>query len=276
MESFRGEIELSIELVPGGFVSHGAVRVSRDSSGKAIELHVTELPVGEFIDDFVKRVHERLWIGGGNQGGFVKTLENNSTPTLVDILIACDTALSDSEIVAKLGLARRFSLTNQVLHDAEGKLRRFDDPREIIEAHARQRLQCYERRRINLLTRLGAVIGEKTEQLRFVKLVAEGRVCLIKASSALRSDLVELGFSELKPGYSHLLSLPVSDLTSDRAQALQQQLAQLEAEHAELEATTPPQMWERDLVALEAAASKDEHAAEAVRPKLVPSHERRA
>ena len=257
---FRGEIEVVDD--GAAFVCRGAMRVeSRDpESGLAASVRVTELPVGgEFLDEFVKRVHDSLWAQGGGRGsGFVMSLENACTPGRVDILlrVAPESRLDDAAIFHALRLERRVSLRNLVLFDARGSLRKFGCALEVVRAHAEERLACYERRKSWQVADLSRELALRRAQLAFVRAALAREVDLFEHTDRVRTRLADLGFAEISAGFAHLLGMSVSQLTEDKASALAAGIRSSEAQLAALQRTTAADMWLDDLARLEEEAAR--------------------
>jgi hypothetical protein len=63
----------------------------------------------------------------------------------------------------------------------------------------------------------------------------------------IEEKLVERGYDRYENSYNYLLQLPISQLTEDKKESLEKEVATLENEIKKLEATSIVQIWEDEL-----------------------------
>jgi hypothetical protein len=138
-------------------------------------------------------------------------------------------------------------------------LRRWESAEEIVAYFCQRRLPLFAARRRAELDRLEREAREKRAMLRFVGLVVEGNAAqLFHAGADLSRELEWLGFDTTT--HDALLSVPLRACTAERRAALARQIAELDAEHERLLATTDVEMWLAELTALEAQLDKADKA----------------
>ncbi|KIY93608.1 DNA topoisomerase II [Monoraphidium neglectum] len=170
---FRGDVaEVPSKTAGKSYNISGTASQSGDHT-----IEITELPVrkwtqasGQLLD--YKEFLEALLKGDGSKGPkdddkkAAKGASAGGEPLLLDykehhtdttVHFSCDVVpakmpdLMAAGLEAKLKLSSKISTGNMMLFDAEGKIRRYESPEEILTEFFGMRLQYYERRRVALL-----------------------------------------------------------------------------------------------------------------------------
>ncbi|CAE7839448.1 top2 [Symbiodinium sp. CCMP2592] len=171
------------------------------------------------------------------------------------------------------------STTNMWLFDVDGKIQKYDNPEDIIQAFFPVRYQIYERRKAYLVDKLERELAVLSNKLRFVELVVGDRLdvekkrmvdlcgkmrklglehmCQIKGEGSVKVGTEE----EAGPdGFKYLLSMKLWSLTENKVE-------EGVAETPWPEGTSIEALWEADLQRLEHALDecdeKDRKEAEA-------------
>ena len=145
---------------PTTFASRGVATLTAEG------IEVSELPVGTWTADYKGWLLKQM-----DQGTacWDDVIERHTEATVRFLLTAKKTsqlaqlaqlgASSPSEMRSRLRLESSHSLSNAHAFDADGELRHFVSPHEIIELHAAARLDAYERRKAHQLSHLAADLG---------------------------------------------------------------------------------------------------------------------
>jgi len=214
--------------------------------------HVTELPVFTWTQDFKERV-ERLCVG---EDASVRQVQDKSTDTQVHFVVelsedaASRVASGTTTLVDMFGLRTTIHLTNMVLFDAGGRLRRYDTPAAIVAEFVPVRLRMYGVRQEHLLRKLELHLAVLEAKARFIALVVSGALVIARKSKpVLEAELLALGFPAAQGpgGYDHLLGLPLWHLTLERMQKLEGERDDARVELRTLASLTPTDLWLRDL-----------------------------
>lgn len=245
----------SIEVLNGRVVSRGLL--SR-LPGKAPQLHIAELPVGTWTDDFKEALEAFVERTPG-----VKGYSNASTDAAVSFTLTFQDAASLEAWLApaearegvtrleeelKLFSISDLSTTNMHLFDASGSIRKYADAREIVVDFYHTRLAAYERRRalqIEVLAHEALVLSEK---VRFLDLVVGGSLALNRFDSeSLDAELSAQRLVAFDGGYRYLTAMPMSAMTADKKRSLEAELRRTQARIEELQAADAAALWTRDL-----------------------------
>ena len=173
-----------------------------------------------------------------------------------------------------------------MLFDADGKIRRYDSPEEILLEFFELRLMYYERRRVSLLQDAEWEHARASNKIRFIRAVIDGSLVISnKKRAAVEAELEARGFERMaKKGakaeeadgaaaadgdegaeggadgaegakggaakgasYDYLLSMALWSLTYEKVAALQEEADAAAAEVARLSGADIRQMYMDDL-----------------------------
>ncbi|WIA35043.1 hypothetical protein OEZ86_003534 [Tetradesmus obliquus] len=181
---------------------------------------------------------------------------------------------------AKFKLSSKISTGNMMLFDAEGHIKRYDSPEDILREFFELRLQFYERRRVGLLQDAQWELMRASNKIRFIRAVISGELQLSNRKRAdIEGDLAAQGFDKMakskdaaaaaaaeaqddseeevgraaaaaaaiKESYDYLLSMAIYSLTWEKVQALTEEADAAAAEVARLETADICSMWADDL-----------------------------
>ncbi|GJW01568.1 DNA topoisomerase 2 [Tanacetum coccineum] len=190
----------------------------------------------------------------------------------------------------KFKLTTTLSTSNMHLFDANGVIKKYDTPEQILEDFFHLRLDFYEKRRTALLRELGKASLLLENKVRFIREVVEGTIVVSnKKKDDLYAELKIKGFtpfpketvleasiagavdhvgreevpageenpqgnaSKAVPGteYDYLLSMAIASLTYEKMQKLQQERDAKKKEFDELTNTLSKSLWLKDLDALD-------------------------
>ncbi|CAE7816482.1 TOP2A [Symbiodinium sp. CCMP2456] len=161
---------------------------------------ITELPVKRWTQDYREILEENLPKGEKKREG-PKLLEDyqeyHSEKSVHFVLSLSSEGQLHADKVFKLRSS--ISMNNMMLFDADGKIKKYDTPKDILQDFAQVRLKMYETRKAYLLARLTRECEVLSAKARFVKLVIEGRIVIRKRKIAdLAQDLRKHGFKALR------------------------------------------------------------------------------
>merc|ERR1711957_388386 len=189
--------------------------------------------------------------------------------------------------MGKLKLSTTINCWNMNLFDNDGRITKFSSPESIIKIFYVKRLQFYVLRKANLLKKMRREQLILSNKARFIEEVCNEELIVSNRKRAdilsnlkeadydlfpkekkdkIRSDETneEDGDSEndsedvavLAKGYEYLLGMKIWSLTFEKAEQLRKELLEKTQIVAVLEATTPEQIWETDLVDIEEALNE--------------------
>jgi DNA topoisomerase-2 len=230
-KGFKGTINKDSK---GDYIVKGVWKVEKG------EMTITELAVGTWTSDF------REWLDKLVTDGLIKDYSDTSTDTDVHIKVKLG---ESAEPVEKL-LVDKLKLTNMHAFNSKCVIHKYASPNEILHEFAHVRLELYVKRRDFLLKTLREKLPYHENVVRFIKQQCEPtpRPDLRRRTPEECEKLLTAEkFAKIKDGYDYLLDLPIKSLTLKNAQKHENDLEELKKKIAEIEKTTPKEMWVKEL-----------------------------
>ncbi|TKY49610.1 DNA topoisomerase 2 [Spatholobus suberectus] len=286
-KGFKGTIERSPK--EGGYIVNGLVEEINEQT-----FRITELPIRKWTQDY-KQFLESMTDGSPNvKDPLIEDFRQNGDDAIVDIEVRMK--LDKIAGIMQEGLLKKFKLTSSIstsnmhLFDAEGKIKKYDNPEQILEEFFPLRLEYYERRKKHILNNLERLLLVLDNKVRFILGVVSGEIIVSNRKKAdLLMELQQKGFTPMprkgksaepqvagandeeeqeddnnakeqetssvegakRGDYEYLLSMSIGTLTLESVQKLLAEKDEKEKELEILKATPSKSMWLNDLDELE-------------------------
>lgn len=269
----------------GSYIVSGKIERVDDET-----LHISELPIKSWTQDY-KSFLEKMMLGDDKKKleSEIKDFKENHTDTTVSFTITAKKELIDKFEKDKDGLEGKFKLrsrintTNMNVFDKHGRIVKFNSPEALMDSFFHVRLHYYGLRKEHLLEEMRREKRMLSNKARFVEEVCSGALVVSnRKRKDILNELKENGYeifakktnkmrpnqeseseeddendnesdSDLAKGYEYLLGMKIWSLTYEKAERLRQELAEKSKAVADLEATSPEQLWMNDLKDLEEA-----------------------
>jgi len=250
---FTGAIE---SLGKGSYYSWG--HWSETDNG----LEITELPIRKWTQDYKEFLHTMLPGSEKPSKISVQDVREHHTDTRVhfSVKMAPET-LADvkaNTVEDAFKLWGGINETNMVLFDSTGKINKYRNALEIVDAFAALRLKYYDRRRKYLIDKLTLERDLLSNRARFIHLIVTKKLNINNVKKAdVVKELTRLKFQkfgEVKPprtGFEYLLIMQIASLTKERKEELERMAKDKGAELEKVKRTSIQQMWLLDLDRLE-------------------------
>mmetsp|Transcript_49370 Transcript_49370/g.96846 ORF Transcript_49370/g.96846 Transcript_49370/m.96846 type:complete len:1225 (+) Transcript_49370:203-3877(+) len=242
-------------------------------------VRISELPIDTWIQDY-KLFLEKLV----EQGEIVDFKEHHCDDN-IDFVVEFEeeklasATNAEGGLLKKLKLCSSISTANMVLFDSKGDLKRYQNVTEIMKDFFDVRLQGYKDRKQYMTAKLSSQLAKLQNRARFIQAVVKGELSVTTKKAELLKKLEQQGYqsfaaSDTVPttetllcspqqqpnqekraaaGYNYLLSQPLWSLTTEKVQALKEEVIAKAASLAKLNATSIQQLWLSDLDVLETA-----------------------
>jgi DNA topoisomerase-2 len=269
-QGFTGRIDdISAPDAPAKYLIRGKYEVVATDT-----VHVTELPVGYWTEDF-KQYLESLQDTNGKKlfGGkpAIREYADMSTDTVVDFTVKFQKGLlmklqketkdmsENPEVIHSVdGIEKLLKLTttkyttNMHAFDHKECLKRYSSIYDIVDDHYKVRLDLYGVRRQAMIVRLERELAIITNKVWYIEGTLDDTIDLRRKSKeeirALLSSFDTFGDEDRK----YLTQMPMSSVSKESVERLNAEKEKKQTEHDDVVNTQPPQMWLRELVALEA------------------------
>nr|GEV89936.1 DNA topoisomerase 2 isoform X2 [Tanacetum cinerariifolium] len=193
---FKGIIQKTTSKETG-YTTIGIMEEKEDENA----LSVTELPVRRWTQEY-KEFLEAAAQEGKDKIPFIKdyTAHNDDTTVHFEIIMTEDqmnTARQEG-FLKKFKLTTTLSTSNMHLFDANGVIKKYDTPEQILEDFFHLRLDFYEKRKIALLRELEKASLLLENKVRFIREVVKGTIVVSnKKKDDLYAELKVKGFTPL-------------------------------------------------------------------------------
>ena len=261
---FRGSVKQGAE---NQFSAEG--RVSKTG---ALTYFIDELPVGKWTQEY------KLFLESLVEKGVLRDFREHHTDSRVSFTA---TAASEdrSKDLETEGLSSAFrlispiSVSNMVLFDTEGKLKKYSSASQVLLDFFQKRLQLYVDRKAHLVIKLRSELSRVSNVVRFILAVISGDIRIQNVQKAdVVKQLAEAGFEQAcssepsngqdggskEKSFGYLLSLTLWNLTSEKVEALEAEKKSRTEELEKVLQTTPKEMWTSDLDKLLSEIKREE------------------
>ncbi|KAK4218579.1 DNA topoisomerase 2 [Rhypophila decipiens] len=272
---FRGWKGTTEEEAPGRFKFNGIAEQDPQSPNEVV---VSELPVRLWTDDFKARLEDI--IRGEKSPSWIKDYKEFNDHKTVHFVIQMEekhmNAALQEGLLERFKLSKSMATTNLVAFNAQGQIRKYENPEQILEEFYTYRLAMYTERKQYWLKVYHADYRKLKNQYRFIQEIIDGKFVVSKKKKAVLVD--ELRAKKYEPfppqvdhkknkstdeelakeneeeeelgsarDYDYLLSMPLWSLTLERLEKLKNQIAAKKAEHDELDLLSEKDLWCKDL-----------------------------
>ena len=250
-DRFTGTIE---ETKAGVYTSKGVYTVKGNS------VHIREVGIGTWTDDYIEDAHKRLV-----ETGLVTKIINHSKEHIIHLELVFPREVlakrqQEGQLESLLKLTTTIRTTNMHLFNASGMLVKFATVHDIILAHAEERLRVNELKKTH---KIGALVGQLVltkQKLRFIQ--SEIRGDLVISSFATLQDiddeLLRCGYPKLGTqgrlaSFAYLLDMTIRCKTRVYVARLEDEIRSMEEELERTKRKTASQMWKDDILAFESS-----------------------
>ncbi|XP_054812803.1 DNA topoisomerase 2 [Prosopis cineraria] len=194
-KGFKGIIERSAK--EGGYIVNGMIEEEDEQI-----FRITELPIRRWTQDY-KQFLESVTDGTPNaKDTLIEDFRQNGDDATVNIEVRLKqdkiTAIMQEGLLKKLKLTGTISTSNMHLFDAEGKIKKYDAPEQILEEFFPLRLEYYERRKKYKLGNLERLLLVLDNKVRFILGVVSGEIVVSNRKKAdLLMELKKKGFTPM-------------------------------------------------------------------------------
>lgn len=211
-------------------------------------LTITELPIGTWTEPYKIFLEDTLV--NDKLKGFVSKIKNNSDEANVEFVIKFKhypfETKEDMEKIFQLN--SKININNMYLHDANGHIKKYSTPLEIVNEFYDLRLKFYQMRKENLIEKLKEEIKYLQTKLQFIQLVITDKNIFKLTDDKILNLLIrhKIINSESDP-IDYLLRMPFQSFTKEKVEELHKQIKNKSQELDLIRSVTIEQMWTRDL-----------------------------
>ena len=202
------------------------------------QLHVTELPPGQWIQDFKEHLDALV------EKGTIQKFENHSTETTPDFRIWGADGLENP--VRELGMTKTIHTSNMHLISPNGSVKKYGSPEEILLDYLEVRIGIYKKRKAWLLKEFETEIEWLSEKARFIRGVINGTIKVM--NTPLVQIQAQLKTAQFKDEiWSKLMDIKTYQYTKEEVDKLMALIEKRTRDRNALKATSVVQLWKNNL-----------------------------
>ena len=256
---FTGTID---EDVSGKYVVKGSYeKIGKDT------IHVTELPVGFWTDDFkvlLETLMETVDKNGKKIKPVVKEYDDLSKSTNVDVKIqfhagVLDTLINKSQLEKVLKLHASFSTNNMHLFDANEKLKKYGNIEDIIDDYYHVRLDGYTKRKAYIIQLLEKELILLSNKKRYIEEVLNDTLDLRKKTKLQITGILRkrnYAIIEDDEDFKYLLKMPMDSVSIENVEKICKEHDNKEKELSYYKTTSEQEFWLSELETLKTEYEK--------------------
>ena len=225
------------------------------------KIRITELPIGSWTDDYKKFIESLMDKSKKDKkGNIVKDYVDMSTDKKVDITITLSKdTLSDLETTKHEycnGIEKTFKLcttqstSNMYLFDSEDSLKKYKDPKDIIEDHFSTRLNMYKMRKEALLKTMSKELKVLSNKARYILELLNDTLDLRKKKRQEIYKILEdkkFDIDETTKDFKYLLKMPMDSVSEENVEKLMKDKENIENDIKTLTNTSIQKIWIEEL-----------------------------
>jgi DNA topoisomerase-2 len=220
-------------------------------------VHVTELPPSATYEKYDKYLISK------EDNKEIASYDDNSKSN-IDYTLKFRRAdlerLQKSDRLKKFLKIEEKQSENLTVLDENGKLKIFNNAKEIVQYFVNFRLSYYHKRKQYLIDSLTEKLMVLSNKAAFIKAIIDGK---LKINNVPKKQIVlwleTANFDKIDGSYSYLLSMSIHTLTKEKYEELLLQKEERERELDIVKATKPIDMYKKDLKELKTVLSKDKN-----------------
>jgi DNA topoisomerase II len=209
-------------------------------------LEITELPVGTWTENYKEFLEEQIT----KNSPIIKSFESHYTSKNVKFTVTVNEKLDDAKVLSEFNLtsSKNLSLNNLHLFTTKGNIKKYANINEIVKEWFYTRIYKYQERKENQISIMEKEYLILSSKIKFILDVIEGNIIIMNRKHAdVVEQLEKLEYYKYENSYEYLLKLPISQLTTERKENLEQEVIKLKTELEELKQTSIVNIWENEL-----------------------------
>jgi DNA topoisomerase-2 len=176
------------------------------------------------------------------------TLHFHSAAALDALMVANDDGITKLEQTFKLVSPKMMSTTNMYLFNEKGHITRYDRALDIIQAFHGVRMKHYDMRKQYMLSKLQHDIDVLNNKIRFIRSIIHKELDVsIYTKAGLEAHLEEQEYMKVDGGFDYLVRIPIYNITKDKVEDLEADIASHSGKLEILRETTLEDMWRQEL-----------------------------
>jgi DNA topoisomerase-2 len=143
---------------------------------------------------------------------------------------------------------KNLSLNNLHLFTTKGNIKKYENIEEILKEWCFTRIYKYQVRKESQLNKMELEYLVSSSKIRFILDVISENIKIMNIKmSEIEKQLHEKDYYKYEDSYDYLLRMPISQLTNEKKEHLEKEVAKLKLDIDELKDTSIIDIWENEL-----------------------------
>jgi len=222
---YRGFEGSMLKMDEKRFVSRGKYNVLDDTT-----LEITELPVRNWTHKYKEHLESIMVDGTKDSKGKKKEYIRNYTSQCTDDSVYFKVKMQEDDLddLVHYGtvndvfkLQTKINLSNMVMYDQNGNLKKYDNVNDILENYFTVRMEYYEKRKKFQLESLKQELLILNARVRFILEFISGEIVISnRTKQNLLEQLSKREYPQVDDNYDYLIKMPIYNLTTERIDEL--------------------------------------------------------
>jgi DNA topoisomerase II len=256
---YRGYTGTIEKLDEKRYISRGRYNVVNDTT-----IEITELPIRTWTDKY-KEFMETMIIDNSKDKGKKKEYIRNYTSQCTDSKVHFKLTLHPDDLddltyykeqnddgqnifERVFKLTSKISMTNMVMYDDKGFLKKYDTVNDILENYFMVRLNCYIKRKEYQLESLKSELVILNARVRFILEFIKGDIIISnRTKQNLLDQLKDRDYPTVEDNYDYLIKMPIYNLTKERIDELNKDKDMKTEMYSNLEEKETYDIWLEEL-----------------------------
>lgn len=257
------EIQPMIPYYKGfkGTNSNGVSKGVYKRSGTT-KIEVVELPVGYWTEDFKLFLESFI----DKHPKVLKDYDSHYTEkdvrfvltfcssSIVDDMLIYDAekGLTKFDVLFKMTTTRPLNTSNMHLYTADGNIKKYETPEDILREYYTVRLDLYTRRKLFKIEKLSKDLDFVNARIKFIQDIIDGSLKIMNVPKQKMIDYLNSNSFPLhEASYDYLIRMPIHNLTREKKEELQNECQNKKDMLAFIENQSEQDCWVHELDLLE-------------------------
>jgi DNA topoisomerase-2 len=246
---YRGFVGKITKLDKFTYQTDGTYSIDKKNKkkNKINMINIKELPIMVWTDNYKQFLENNI----------TDKFINNSTESTVDFIIDTRDLLAnyaDNNMYKTLNLSNRLNLTNMYLFDHTRQIKKYSSIKEIIDEYYMVRLELYDKRKKNILSKLKIKLNILESKIKFINQILEKKLELYNLSKDKIIEILKKHKFYLivdEQPYDYLIRMSFYSFTKERIDELQKSYNDNKRMYKDIFDKTIEQLYLDDLEKLE-------------------------
>tara|TARA_B110000208_G_C11789740_1_gene437003 strand:- start:65 stop:3499 length:3435 start_codon:yes stop_codon:yes gene_type:complete len=222
-------------------------------------IQINELPISMWTTQY-KEFLENIEIRKDQKSNknIISKFTDNNTESIVNFTVKfpykkLELFIKNDTIESKLKLIKTMKISNMHLYNADGNIKKYASPEEILKEWYEHRLGIYVKRKNYLIGKLSKLLDILKYKVMFIEYVLDGKIIIYKQKKVdIISKLEYYEFPQLatrdeEKSFDYITSIPLFSLTLEKIDELNEKFLNKEEELNNVKAISEIDMWKSEL-----------------------------